>query len=60
MIGWCKDNPGAAIPTYVTGRATIHSWECADGVPDAVRRRFTADAAGYLSEFWYLLDAGSD
>jgi hypothetical protein len=38
----------------------IHSRECADGVPGAVRQRITADAAGYLSDFWYLLDAGSD
>jgi hypothetical protein len=59
MIAYCRDNPGAGLPAYVTGRATIYSWECADAKPGVVRQLFTPDDAGYLAEFWYPLKVES-
>lgn len=57
MVEYCKTNPGTPIPAYVTGRATVYSWECADTMPKILRQVSTPDAAGYLSEFWYQVDS---
>ena len=53
MTDFCKQNPGAGMPAYVTGRATIFSWTCDGATPAIENQAFTADAAGYLSEFWH-------
>lgn len=57
MNEFCRTNPdAAAIPSYVTGRATVYAWTCGGRKPFAGRQIFTPDAQGYLSEFWYRLD----
>lgn len=56
LVTYCRDNPGATVPAYVTGRATVYSWECVDSMPSIDHQVFTPDAAGYLSEFWYRLE----
>lgn len=56
MSAWCNDSPGAAIPAYVTGRATVYNWTC-DGTNPVIEKQLgTADKAGYLAEFWYRLN----
>lgn len=57
MQEFCVANPASeGIPAYITGRATIFQWSCADGVAVAGKQQFTADAHGYLAEFWYRLE----
>lgn len=56
MSDWCNDSPGAAIPAYVTGRATVYSWTCDGTKPVIEKQQGTADKAGYLAEFWYRLN----
>lgn len=61
MEEFCSANPNAdAIPAVVTGRATVYEWRCVDGTPQVVRQVFTPDAQGFLSDFWYELESGSD
>lgn len=56
MEDFCKENRNAeVIPAAVTGRATVYEWKCSDGKPQVVKQVFTADAQGYLTEFWYKL-----
>lgn len=56
MEAFCQANPTAdSIPAAVTGRATVYEWGCQNGNPEAIRQIFTADAQGYLAEFWYEL-----
>lgn len=55
MIDFCQANPSATIPAYVTGRATVYSWECKEAAPQILRQLFTPDDAGFLSEFWFRL-----
>jgi len=57
MQVFCVANPAAdGIPAYITGRATIFQWSCADGVAVAGKQQFNADAQGYLAEFWHRLE----
>ena len=57
MQEFCAANPAAeGIPAYITGRATIFQWSCAGGVAVAGKQQFTADAQGYLAEFWHRLE----
>ncbi len=57
MVAYCQANPDAdAIPAIVTGRATVYAWKCAGATPLIVRQVFSADAEGYLSEFWHQLE----
>lgn len=54
MKGFCRENPASdVIPAYVTGRATVYQWRCANGVPEIVRQLTTPDARGFLAEFWH-------
>jgi putative hemolysin len=56
MKDYCQENPNAeVIPAAVTGRATVYEWACTEGKPRVVRQLFTADAQGYLAEFWVEL-----
>jgi len=57
MQEFCAANPAAeGIPAYITGRATIFQWSCAGGVAVAGKQQFTADAQGYVAEFWHRLE----
>ncbi|HKX55552.1 MAG TPA: membrane dipeptidase, partial [Xanthomonadales bacterium] len=57
MQEYCVANPAAdAIPAYITGRATVYQWGCADGIAVTGKQQFNADAQGYLAEFWHRLD----
>lgn len=54
IVRFCRLNPAAnVIPAYVTGRATVYEWRCAQGAPAIVRQLATPDAQGYLSNIWY-------
>jgi hypothetical protein len=56
MEDFCNANPNAdSIPATITGRATVYEWRCVEGAPEVVRQRFTPDAQGFLSDFWYEL-----
>jgi membrane dipeptidase len=56
MQEFCTENPDAdGMPAYVTGRATVYNWNCIDGQAVVGEQRFTADAQGYLAEFWHRL-----
>jgi hypothetical protein len=58
MDDFCKTNPKADnIPAAVTGHETIYDWRCVDGTPQVVKQRFTPDAQGFASNFWYELRA---
>jgi len=58
MIVFCKKAPTArSIPAAVTGHETIYDWRCVDGTPRVVGQRFTTDAQGFVSDFWYELPA---
>ncbi len=53
MEDFCQSNASAeAIPATVTGRATVYSWQCDGETPTVIEQLFTADAQGYLAEFW--------
>ena len=54
VVEFCRQSPSAdVVPAYVTGRATVYEWRCAQGAPDIVRQIATPDAQGYLSNIWY-------
>lgn len=54
MNDYCKANPKSDfLPTVVTGRATVYSWQCTDGTPTIAKELTKPDAAGFLSLFWY-------
>ena len=56
MEQFCQENSGSDfIPAAVTGRATVYSWNCDGATPTIIEQLFTADAQGYLAEFWYEL-----
>lgn len=58
MVGFCRKNPKAgSIPAAVTGHETVYDWRCVDGTPRVARQRFTTDAQGFVSDFWYELRA---
>lgn len=56
MNDFCTANPTAeVIPAAAIGRTTIYEWRCSAGTPAIVKQVLTADAQGYLAEFWYQL-----
>jgi hypothetical protein len=56
MTDFCKDNAHAeVIPAFVTGRATVYEWKCANGAPEVVRQFAQPDAQGFLSNIWYAI-----
>jgi hypothetical protein len=56
MTDFCQDNAHAeVIPAFVTGRATVYEWKCANGVPAVVRQFAQPDARGFLSNIWYAI-----
>lgn len=52
---FCRVNPRADIPAAVTGRDTIYTWKCSNGVPEIVKQVFQTDPRGFISEIWYEL-----
>jgi hypothetical protein len=51
---FCQANPASDfIPAYITGRATVYEWKCADGVPVISRQLTEPDGRGFLKMFWY-------
>lgn len=60
MESFCQANPDSDhIPASETGRATVYSWRCKDGVPETIKQVFEADAGGFLADFWYEIEAVS-
>ncbi|MDI6773594.1 MAG: hypothetical protein QME77_13560 [bacterium] len=58
MIDFCRKNPKADnIPAAVTGHETIYDWRCVGSTPRVIKQRFTQDAQGFVSDFWYELRA---
>jgi hypothetical protein len=56
MADFCRSRPGQdVIPAYVTGRATVYLWRCADGTPQTVRTVTTADPRGFLASAWHRI-----
>jgi hypothetical protein len=56
LVDFCKTNPNAEnIPAAVTGRATLFTWSCANGVAKTVKQVFKADKQGFIADFWYKL-----
>jgi len=56
MKNFCRSRPDQmAIPAYVSGRATVYTWECRNNASVIKQQIFTPDAAGYISEFWQPL-----
>jgi hypothetical protein len=54
MKDFCTANPKSDfLPAAVTGRETVYSWKCTDGVPVVDKELTKPDAAGFLSMFWY-------
>ncbi|MDP3046306.1 MAG: hypothetical protein Q8O07_02395 [Chloroflexota bacterium] len=54
MNDYCKANPTSDfVPAFVTGRATVYSWQCTNGTPTIAKELTKPDAAGFLSMFWY-------
>jgi hypothetical protein len=51
---FCRANPNAAVvPAVATGRATVYSWKCTNGTPEAVGQNFQPDARGFIANFWH-------
>jgi Tol biopolymer transport system component len=56
MEDYCKANPDSvAIPMSVTGHSTIYSWHCVKDTPELLNQIENVDAAGYLTQIWYLI-----
>lgn len=54
MNDYCQANPaGDFIPAYVTGRATIYEWKCANGAPVISQQLTGPDERGFLAKYWY-------
>lgn len=61
MNEFCADQPDAdVIPAYVTGHATVYNWRCVDGEAEAGKQVLTADAQGYIAEFWYEIEPSAE
>jgi hypothetical protein len=43
------------IPGYVDNKASAYEWRCVDGVAVIAQTRYTADAQGFISRYWYEL-----
>ena len=58
MVDFCKENPGSDfIPMAVTGHATIYSFHCVEDQPELLDQIAQVDAAGYLANIWYPIEA---
>jgi len=54
MNEFCQANPSSdSIPAYVTGRATVYDWKCANGAPVINQQLTEPDGRGFLKMFWY-------
>jgi hypothetical protein len=59
MADYCKSNPDSeVVPMSVTGHDTIYSWRCVQDTPQVLDQISQVDAAGYLSQIWYLIGPG--
>jgi hypothetical protein len=53
LVAWCAENPDAATaPAVATGRETVYEWGCRGATPTIVRQVLTADARGFIAQFW--------
>ncbi|MFA0810168.1 hypothetical protein [Microbulbifer epialgicus] len=58
IAAYCKSNPASeAIPTIVTGRATVFEWRCKNAVPEIIRQALQVDARGFIANYWYRVDS---
>ena len=58
MADFCKQNPGSDfIPMAVTGHETIYSWHCVKDAPELLEQISQVDAAGYIENIWYFIEA---
>jgi hypothetical protein len=55
MTNYCRTNPNGDIPAFVTGRATIYAWSCANGVATSGRQVAQVDDRGFLANIWYAI-----
>ncbi|NLE75538.1 MAG: hypothetical protein GX605_02150 [Chloroflexi bacterium] len=56
-VQFCKEQPNAeGIPAFATGRETVYSWRCKEGMPEVVEQVLQVDARGYQADFWYPLN----
>lgn len=56
MVEWCESNLDSEfIPAYASGRATIYEWRCKGKEPTIVKEITKPDAAGYISNIWYVI-----
>ncbi len=56
MKAYCQENQGSDfIPAYITGHETIYGWRCDKETPVVDQQVFHTDAAGFISEIWYLV-----
>lgn len=61
MIAFCVDpSHPVVIPATVTGRTTIFEWRCRDGRPVIAGQPLSADARGYVAEYWTRLQPPND
>ena len=59
LAEYCKSNPDSeVVPMSVTGHDTIYSWRCVKDTPQVLDQISQVDAAGYLSQIWYLIQPG--
>ncbi len=58
MTDFCTANPDSDfIPMSVTGHSTIYSWHCVKGTPELLDQIEKVDAAGFLEQIWYPIQA---
>ena len=56
MTNYCRANAdAAAIPAFVTGRATVYEWRCENGVATPGRQVLEVDARGFIADIWYAI-----
>lgn len=48
-------DPFAYCAAVVTGHATVYECKSAGGKPAVVKQVFTADARGFVADFWFKL-----
>ena len=56
MTNYCQANANAAqIPAFVTGRTTVYTWSCQNGVATPGQQHTQVDARGFLANIWYAI-----
>jgi hypothetical protein len=58
MTNYCRANAdAAAIPAFVTGRATVYEWRCENGVATPGRQVLEVDTRGFIANIWHAITA---